>query len=98
MKTKTLAIVIVLICSFLAGPKMVRAEENEWYQGQQGEWERHGPRWRWRSTHGDQWYQGRQGHWYLDRKGWHWIGNDGDDYRQGPHGWQWSGERGHDAH
>jgi hypothetical protein len=97
MKTKTLAIVAILICAFLVTPNLVRADENEWYQGQQGEWQQHGKKWRWRSTHGDEWYQGNQGHWYRDRKGWHWIGNDGDEYRQGSQGWHWSGDH-HDDH
>jgi hypothetical protein len=91
MKTKTLAIVAILICSFLVGPNLVRADEDDWYQGQQGQWVKHGSKYRWQSTHGDEWYQGKQGHWYQDKKGWHWYGNDGDEYRQGPHGWQWSG-------
>ena len=52
---------------------------------------KHGNKWRWQSTHGDEWYEGKQGHWYQDKKGWHWYGNDGDEYREGAHGWQWSG-------
>ena len=91
MKVGTLAAMAILICSFALAPNTVRADENDWYQGQQGHWERHGKKWRWESTHGDEWYQGKQGHWYQDKKGWHWYGNDGDEYRQGPHGWAWSG-------
>jgi hypothetical protein len=91
MKIGTLAAVAILICSFALAPNLVRADENDWYQGQQGQWTRHGKKWRWESSHGDQWYQGKQGHWYQDKKGWHWYGNEGDEYRQGAHGWQWSG-------
>ena len=61
MKTRTLATVVILICSFVLAPNVLRAEENEWYQGQQGEWHQKGHNWRWESTHGDDWYQGRQG-------------------------------------
>lgn len=93
MKTRILATVAILICSFLFAPNLLRAEENEWYQGQQGQWQKHGHQYRWQSTHGDEWYQGKQGHWYQDRNGWHWIGNDGGEYRQGHNGWHWSGER-----
>ena len=93
MKTRTLAIVLILIGSFVLAPSLSRADENEWYQGQQGQWHRHGNGYQWKSTHGDQWYQGRQGHWYRERNGWQWYGNDGDEYRQGRNGWQWYGKR-----
>lgn len=92
MKTRTLATVLILISWFVLAPSSLRAEENAWYQGQQGQWHRQGKSWRWESTHGDQWYQGRQGHWYRERNGWHWYGNDGDKYRQGRNGWQWYGK------
>jgi len=94
MKTTTLAAVLVLICSFVLAPSLLRADENEWYQGQQGQWQRHSNKWRWESTHGDEWFQGQQGHWYRDQYGWHWYGNDGDEYRQGHNGWQWYDHRG----
>ncbi|MFZ0678343.1 hypothetical protein [Candidatus Binatus sp.] len=89
MKLGTLAAAAILICSFTLAPNLVRADENDWYQGQQGQWQKHGSKWRWKSAHGDQWFQGKQGHWYQDKKGWHWYGNDGRDYSEGPHGWAW---------
>ena len=95
MKTRTLATVVILVCSFVLAPSLLRAEENEWYQGQQGEWHQKGHSWQWKSTHGDDWYQGRQGHWYRERNGWQWYGNDGDEYRQGRNGWRWYGGRLH---
>jgi hypothetical protein len=67
MKTKTLATVAILICSLVLAPSLLRAEENEWYQGQQGQWQRHGNGWQWKSTHGDQYRQ--------SRNGWQWYGN-----------------------
>jgi hypothetical protein len=92
MKTRTLATVLILICCFVLAPSLLRADENEWYQGRQGQWHRQGNSWRWKSTHGDEWYQGRQGAWYQERKGWEWYGNDGAMYRQGRNGWQWYGQ------
>ena len=91
MKTRTLAAAAILICSFVLAPSLLKAEENEWYQGQQGQWQRHGNNWQWKSTHGDEWYQGRQGRWYQEKEGWQWYGNDGDEYRQGRNGWKWYG-------
>jgi len=93
MKARTLTTVVILICWFVLAPSLLRAEENEWYQGQQGQWKRQGNSWRWESTHGDDWYQGKKGHWYREKKDWEWHGDDGDEYRQGPNGWQWSGQR-----
>lgn len=93
MKTRTLATVVILICSFLLAPGVLRADENDWYQGQQGHWQQQNNNWKWGSTHGDEWYQGERGHWYRDKKGWHWYGNGGDEYRQSPKGWQWYGRK-----
>src|ERR1019366_2029225 len=65
MRTRTVAL-LILICWFVLAPGLLRAADNEWYQGQQGQWQRHGKQWRWESTHGDDWYQGQQGHWYNE--------------------------------
>jgi hypothetical protein len=89
MKTRTLATLLILVCWFVLAPSLLRAQENDWYQGQQGQWKGQ----RWQSTHGDQWYQGRQGHWYQDQYGWHWYGNDGDEYRQVAPSWRWYGKQ-----
>jgi len=92
MKAKTLAAVLILIGCFVLAPGMLRAEGDEWYQGQQGQWQRHGNSSQWKATQqGDQWYQGRQGHWYQERDGWQYRADDGGVYRQGD--WQWNGER-----
>jgi hypothetical protein len=42
MKVGTLAAIAILICSFALAPNLVRADENDWYQGQQGQWVKHG--------------------------------------------------------
>lgn len=48
--------------------------QNEWYQGQRGEWHQHHHKWEWRPAEGDEWYQGVQGHWYLERDNkWRWM-------------------------
>ncbi|HXD90526.1 MAG TPA: hypothetical protein VNU00_05650 [Candidatus Binataceae bacterium] len=96
MKTKTLAILLILAGWFALAPGSLKADENEWYQGQQGQWVHQGNRWRWESTHGDDWYQGHQGHWYKTKHGWEWYSNDGDDYVQGHNGWQWQKHPDHD--
>ena len=52
MRTRTVAL-LILICWFVLAPGLLRAADNEWYQGQQGQWQRHGKQSRWESTHGD---------------------------------------------
>lgn len=66
---------------------------HDWYQGQQGRWNRKDNNWQWQGADGDDWYQGRQGHWYQEPEGWQWRGDQGDEYRKGRDGWQWSGMR-----
>jgi hypothetical protein len=63
---------------------------NQWYQGQQGRWNKQGNNWQWKAAQGDEWFQGKQGHWYQERDGWQWRGDKGDDYGKGSSGWQWS--------
>ncbi len=69
MKTRTLATVLILICWFVLAPSLLRAEENEWYQGQQGHWYREGNGWQWYGNDGDEYRQGRNG--------WQWYGKRG---------------------
>ena len=89
MKAKTVITILMLICCFALAPSSLRAADNQWYQGQQGQWRQHGDRTRWQSTHGDEWFQGHQGHWYQEQEGLRWRSNDGKEYRQGKAGWQW---------
>jgi len=89
MKTRAIATVVILLCWFALAPDLVRADDNEWYQGQQGQWQHHGHSWRWGSSHGDDWYQGHQGHWYQESEGPRWYSNDGGVYRRGRSGWRW---------
>jgi len=45
-------------------------DDDDWYQGQRGHWDRDHDHPQWRGTQGDQWYQGQPGHWYQERNGW----------------------------
>lgn len=88
MKTKS--VILILLCAFLVAPSYSWAQDNDWYQGHQGQWQRRGNQWQWQSTHGNDWYQGRQGAWYQQRNGWQYQTNDGDEYRRTANGgYQW---------
>jgi hypothetical protein len=51
---------------------------NEFYQGQRGQWDQKSSGWQWHGAQGDEWYQGRRGHWYMEHNRWQWRG-DRDD-------------------
>ena len=90
MKTRAIVSVLFLVCWFALAPDLANADQNEWYQGQQGQWQRHhGHSWRWGSSHGNDWFQGHQGHWYQESEGPRWYSNDGGVYRRGRSGWRW---------
>lgn len=100
MKVKGL--ILILACWFTLAPGLSSAQvtvklgqDNDWYQGHQGNWQRQGSAWQWQSTHGDDSYQGRPGAWYQGEKDWQYYDNDGDQYRNGSHGWQWYDRYGH---
>lgn len=68
MKTKTLATVLMLICSFVLASSSVRADQDDWYQGRQGHWAQEQNAWRFRDRDGNEyrrngngwgWYDGR---------------------------------------
>jgi hypothetical protein len=84
MKTKTLATAMVLLCSFVLAPSLLRADPNEWYQGRQGQWVQEQNAWRFRDTTGDEYRE------YGNT--WRWanpvpVAHD-DDWYQGRQG-QW---------
>src|SRR5579864_6572352 len=66
-----------------------RDRGHQWYQGQQGRWQRNHGRWEWRGAQGDQWFMGEPGHWYDEGNGWQFgsqgtvCNNQGRDCRQG---------------
>jgi len=86
MKTRTLAtVMILLLCSFVLAPSLLRADPNEWYQGRQGQWVREQNAWRFRDTRGDEYRE------YGNS--WRWNNEpapvaDADDWYQGRQG-QW---------
>src|SRR5579864_7800479 len=90
LKPRRLA--VVLIGCFVLTSCMLRSDQPDWYQGQQGHWQQQGNNWQWRGTQGDDWYQGRQGHWYQEHDGWQYRADDGDEYRQAPPN-RWQGQR-----
>lgn len=58
------------------GDRRPDRDDDEWYQGQRGHWDKDGDHWRWRGAQGDQWHQGQRGHWYQEQNGWQ-FGTDG---------------------
>jgi hypothetical protein len=68
MKTRTLATVFVLICSLVLAPSLLRADQDDWYQGRKGKWVQQQNAWQFRDSggniyrkHGNSWgwYNGR---------------------------------------
>jgi len=92
MRAGTLS-TLILTCTVVLASTIPGARADEWYQGQPGNWHRHGNTWEWQGKHGDEWLEGKPGHWYAERGGWYWLGDDGREYRRAAHGWEWSGKR-----
>jgi hypothetical protein len=68
MKTGTLASVIILVCSFVLAPSMLRANQDEWYQGRRGQWIQQHNAWRFRDLDGNEYRQyGNSWRWYNGR-------------------------------
>jgi len=77
MKTKTLATVLVLICSLVLAPSLLRADQDDWYQGRKGQWVQQQNAWRFRDSGGNEYRQhGKSWGWYNGRK----HGADGSAY------------------
>lgn len=94
MKLTPFVAVLLLIGWFILAAAVPGAHCDEWYQGQPGQWVRHGKTWEWRGTHGDQWYQGHRGHWYAMPNGqWYWLSDNGAEYRMMHDQWEWTHER-----
>ena len=76
-KTGTLAAVFVLMCSFALAPSLVRASQNDWYQGRQGQWSQTKNVWQFRDSGGNIYRKhGNSWGWYNGRK----HGADGAAY------------------
>ncbi len=57
MKTRTLATVVILICSLVLAPSLVRADQDDWYQGRRGHWIQQPNGWMFRDVDGDEYRQ-----------------------------------------
>ena len=69
MKTRTLATVFVLISSLLLAPSLLRADQDDWYQGRKGQWVQQQNAWRFRDSGGNEYRQhGKSWGWYNGRK------------------------------
>jgi hypothetical protein len=69
MKTRTLATVLVLICSMLLAPSLLRADQNDWYQGRKGQWVQQQNAWRFRDSDGNVYRKhGNSWGWYNGRR------------------------------
>ena len=83
MRTGTLTTVMILFCSFVLAPGLLRANQDAWYQGRRGQWIQQHNAWCFRDRDGNEyrqngnswrWYNGaNQDHdWYQGRRG-HWY-------------------------
>ena len=87
MKTRNLATVVILACSFLLAPGMVRAQDNDWYQGRRGRWVQEQNAWQFHDANGEE-YRQQNGSW-----GWS-HPNHPNVQAVGPEAW-YQGQRGH---
>ena len=77
MKTRTLAMVGILACSFALAPSLVRADADDWYQGRKGHWVQQENAWRFRDSDGNVYRQSSNGwRWYNGRA----HGPEGSEY------------------
>jgi hypothetical protein len=68
MKTKTLATVMILICSLVLAPSLLRADQDDWYQGRQGQWAQVHNQWQFRDRDGNEYRKhGNSWSWYNGR-------------------------------
>jgi hypothetical protein len=98
MKARSLFTSLLLMGWFVLAAA-VPAAHSDWYQGQEGRWVKHGKKWEWRGTHGDEWFEGHRGHWYALPNGrWYWLSDDGGQYRAMNGRWEWMHEKHHHHH
>ena len=68
MKAKTLAAVMILIFSLVLASSSVRADQDDWYQGREGQWVQQQNAWRFRDRDGNVYRQhGHSWRWYNGR-------------------------------
>ena len=77
MKTKPLTIAMILICSLMLAPSLLRADQDDWYQGRQGQWAQVHNEWRFRDRDGNEYRRhGKSWGWYNGRR----HGAEGSEY------------------
>ncbi len=76
-KTGTLATAFLLMCSFALVPSLVRADQDDWYQGRKGQWSQTKNVWQFRDSGGNVYRKhGNSWGWYNGRK----HGAEGEAY------------------
>jgi hypothetical protein len=59
---------LVLVSSLLLAPSLLRADQNDWYQGRKGQWVEQQNAWRFRDSRGNEYRQtGKSWGWYNGR-------------------------------
>ena len=80
MRTRTFATVVILFCSFVLAPSLLRANQDDWYQGRRGQWIQQHNAWRFRDRDGNEYRQyGNSWRWYNEA-------NQDHDWYQGRRG------------
>ena len=57
MKRRILATAVILICCLVLASSLVRADQDDWYQGRRGHWVQQNNAWRFRDVDGDEYRQ-----------------------------------------
>jgi len=67
MKTRNLVTVAILLCSLFLAPSLLRADQDDWYQGRQGQWVQHQNAWQFHDRDGNQYREsGGSWRWYSE--------------------------------
>ena len=83
MKTRTLTVVGILLCSLVLGSSLVRADQDYYYQGRHGRWARQHNAWRFSANDGYEYRnQGHSWGWYNGRR----HGAEGREYHNRAYG------------
>ena len=77
MRTGTLATIVILVCSFVLAPSLLRADQDDWYQGRRGQWIQQHNAWGFRDIDGNEYRKyGNNWRWYNGR----FHGEEGAEY------------------
>jgi len=65
MRTGTLTTAVILFCSFVLAPSLLRANQDDWYQGRRGQLIQQNNAWRFRDRDGNEYRRyGNSLRWY----------------------------------